>query len=61
MGFDGTLFSMHDVVACILLAICILHVMHVGSILPCLKTLGEIKCCVRFSVPRNLVVTLSPM
>jgi len=35
--------------------------LHVESILPCLKNLGEIKCCVRFSVPRNLVKTLSPV
>jgi len=37
------------------------HVLHVKSVLPDLKTLGEIKCCVRFSVPRDLVKTLSPL
>jgi len=32
-----------------------------GNVLPCLKTIGEIKCCVRFSVPRDPVKTLSPV
>ena len=61
MGFDETLFPMHDVVVSTLLAICNSHVLNIGNVLPCLKSLGGIKCCVRFSVPRNLVVTLSPM
>jgi len=46
---------------CALLAICNPHVLHVGRVLPCLKTLGGIKCCVRFSVPKDLVMTLSPV
>ena len=46
---------------CILLAICNSHVLHVGSVLPCLKTLGEIKCCVGFFVPRDPMTTLSPL
>jgi len=50
---------MHDVMVCILLAICNSHVLHVGSVLPCLKALGEIKCYVRFFVPRDPVKTLS--
>jgi len=37
-----TLFHMHDVMVCILLAICNPHVLHVRSVLPCLKTLVEI-------------------
>jgi len=37
------------------------HLLHVGSVLPCLKTLGEIKCRVRFSVPRDPMNTLSPV
>jgi len=52
---------MYDVVVCILLAICDSHVVHVGSVLPCLKTLGGIKCCVRFFVPSELVMTLLPV
>jgi len=55
----GTLFSMHDVIVCILLVICNPHVLHVGSVLPCLKTLVGIKCCVRFFIPRDPVKTLS--
>jgi len=51
----------HDVVECILLAICNLHVLHVGSVLPYLKTLIRVKCCMRFSVPRDPVMTLSPV
>jgi len=50
---------MHNVVVCILLAIYNYDVVHVESVLPFLKTLGGTKCCVRFSVPRNSVVTLS--
>ena len=42
------LFPMHDVMVYILLAICNYHGLHVGSVLPCLKALGGIKCCVRF-------------
>ena len=61
MSFDGTLFSMHNVMMCIFLAICNSHVLHVGSVLPCLKALGGIKCYVRFFVPRDLVKTLSPV
>jgi len=38
----GTLFLMHDVVVSTLLAICNSHVLHVGSVLPCLKALGGI-------------------
>jgi len=45
----------------VFLAICNSHVLHVGSVLPCLKALGGIKCCVRFFVPRNPVKTLSPV
>ena len=56
-----TLFSMRDVMVCSLLTISNYHVLHVWSVLPCLKALGEIKCCVRFSIPRNLVKTLSPV
>jgi len=52
-------FPMRDVMVSTLLAICNSHVLHVGSVLPCLNTLGGIKCCVRFSVPRNPVKTLS--
>ena len=37
------------------------HVLHVGSVLLGLKTLGEIKCCVRFFVPRDPVKILSPV
>jgi len=55
------LFPMHDVMVYILLAICNYHGLHVGSVLPCLKALGGIKCCVRFFVPRNPVKTLSPV
>jgi len=54
-------FPMHDVMVSTLLAICNSHVLHVGSVLPCLKALDGIKCCVRFSVPRNPVKTLSPV
>ena len=48
IGFDETLFSKHDVMACILLAI------YKFSCVPCwecfalLRTLGRIKYCVRF-------------
>jgi len=56
---DGTLFPMHDAMVSTSLAICDSHVLNVGSVLPCLKSFGGIKCYVRFSVPRNLVVTLS--
>jgi len=59
MGFDGTVFSMHDVMVWISLVICNSDVLHVESIFPFLKTLGGIKCCVRFSVPRDPVKTLS--
>jgi len=52
---------MHDVVMSTLLAICSSHVLNVGSNLPCLKNLVGIKCCVRFSVSRNPVKTLSPV
>jgi len=52
---------MHDVMVCILLTLCNSQVLHVGSVLPCLKALGGIKCCVRFSVPRDLVKTFSPV
>jgi len=55
------LFHMHDVMVYILLTICNSHGFYVGSVLPCLKSLGEIKCCVRFSVPRNPVKTLLPV
>ena len=50
---------MHDVIVYILLVICNSHGLYIGSVLPCLKALGGIKCCVRFSVPRNPVKTLS--
>jgi len=46
---------------CIWLVIRNLQVLHVESILICLKTLGGIKCCVRFSVHRNPVKTISPV
>jgi len=52
---------MLDVMVCILIAICNSHVLHVGSVLPCLKALGGIKCCVRFSIPRDPVKILSPV
>ena len=61
MGFDRTLFSMHDVMVWISLAIYNSDVLHVEIILPFLKNLGEIKCCVRFSVPRDPIMTLSPL
>jgi len=50
---------MHDAMVSTSLAICDSHVLNVGSVLPCLKSFGGIKCYVRFFVPRNLVVTLS--
>ena len=60
MGFcHETLFPMHDVIVCILLAICNFHVLHVESVLPYLKSFAGIKCCVRFSVPEDPVMTLS--
>jgi len=59
MGLYYGLFPMHNVMVYILLAICNSHGLHIGSVLPCLKALGGIKCCVRISVPRNLVKTLS--
>jgi len=59
--FYETLFPVHDVMVCILLAMCNSHVLHVGSVLPCLKAFGGIKCCVMFSVPRDPVKTFSPM
>jgi len=55
----GTYFPMHDVMVYILLAIFNSHGLYVGSVLPCLKTLGGIKCCVRFSIPRNPVKTFA--
>jgi len=60
-GCFETLIFKHDVMVCIWLAIRNLQVLHVESILFCLKALGGIKCCVRFSVPRNPVKTLSPV
>jgi len=39
----GTLFPMHDVIVCILLAICNSDVLHVESVMPGLKPLGGIK------------------
>ena len=54
-------FGLYDAMVCTLLVICNPHVFHVGSVLPCLKALGGIKCYVRFSVRRDLVMTLSPM
>jgi len=48
MGLYYGLFPMHDVMVYILLAICNSYGLHVGSVLPCLKALGGIKCCVRF-------------
>ena len=57
----GTLFSMHDVMECILLTICNFHVLCVESVLPILKSLGGIKCCVRFSLSRDLVMTILPV
>jgi len=56
----GTLFSMFDVMVYVL-AICNSDVLHVESVLPYLKALIGIGCCVRFSVPRNPVKTLSPV
>jgi len=61
MGFEGNSFSMHDEMVCVLLAICNSSPMHVESVLPFLKTLGGIKCCVRFSIPRDPMKTLSPV
>jgi len=46
---------------CSWLAISNAYVLHVGSVLSCLKAFSEIKCCVRFFVPRNPVKTLLPM
>ena len=37
------------------------HVLYVGSVCLAWRALGGIKCCVRFSVPRSLVETLSPV
>ena len=58
---NGTLFFMHDVVVSTLLAIYNSHVLHVRSVLSCSKNLCEIKCCVRFCVPRDPVMTLLPV
>jgi len=55
----GTLFPMLDVVACILLAIYKFSCVACWECFALLRTLGGIKYCVRFSVPRNLVKTLS--
>jgi len=61
MGFDGTLFYMHDEVVCISLAI------YKFSCVPCwecfalLRTLVELNIVWGFSVPRNPVKTLSPV
>jgi len=57
----GALFHMHVAVVSTLLAICNSHVLNVRSVLPCLKIFGGIKWCVRFSVPRNPMVTPSPV
>jgi len=38
----------HDVMVRILLAICKSHVLHVESVLHCLKALGGMKCVVMF-------------
>jgi len=54
----GTLFSMHDVMVYILLEISCVTCWECFALL---KALGGIMCCVRFSVPRNPMVTLSPM
>jgi len=45
----------------VLLAIGNSHVLYVGSVCLTWRAHGGIKCCVRFSVPRNPVKTLSPM
>ena len=42
MGLCYGLFPMHDVLVSTLLAICNSHVLHVESVLPCLKALGGI-------------------
>ena len=55
------IYFKHEVTVCIWLAIRNLQVLHIKSILICLKTLGGIKCCVRFSITRNQVKTLSPV
>jgi len=52
---------MHHVMVYILLAICNSHGFYIESVLPCLKALGGIKYCVRFSVLTNPVKTLSPV
>ena len=52
---------MHDVVACILLAIYKFSCVACWECFALLKALGGIKCCVRFSVPRNPVKTLLPV
>jgi len=49
LGYE-TLFPMHDVMVCILLALSNSYVLHIGSVLSCLKALGGIMCFVRFSV-----------
>ena len=54
-------FSKYYVVTCILLTICNPRELHVESVLSWLKNIGEIKCCVRFSIPKNPVVTLLPV
>jgi len=45
---------------CILLTIYNSHV-ACWECLSCLKSLGGIKCCVRFSAPRDPMMTLSPV
>jgi len=51
----------HDVIVCILLANCNSDGLHVESVILDLKPLGGIKCCVRFSVPRNSMKNISPV
>jgi len=51
---------MHDVLVCTLWEICNSDVLH-ESVMFGLKPLDGIKCCVRFSVPRNPVKTFSPV
>jgi len=55
----GILFTMQNVMVCIWLTIFSFLVLYVRSVILLLKNHGGIKCCVRFSVPRDLVMTLS--
>ena len=56
-----TWVAMHEVVVSTLLPICDFYVLYVGSVCLAWRALGGIKCCVRFSVPRSPVETLSPV